>query len=173
MKIIALTGHAKTGKDTFALKLQRKLGQDKVFIAAFADNLKSIASRNFGYRGVKDEADRQILQTTGDKFRSLQSDFFIAPMVSMMDACEKLGYKYFVITDMRLPNEYYGIRAMTAWWPLFNFRLIRLRRYYDNGLSETSKQHATESYIDELPAAVTIDLPNDPDYDISEYLKLL
>jgi len=143
MKVIILTGKSRVGKDTFARRIKDVEEQkgNKVFIMGYADALKYICERNFGFRGTKDIEDRKILQETGDLFRDATPSFFVDMVNFSIDTCYKLGYDYFIITDARFDNEINEV----LW---INREVIKLDRTFDNGLGERAK-HKSESGISE------------------------
>ncbi len=141
MKVILITGKARVGKDTFARRIKEveESNGKKVFIMSFADSLKSFCKRNFGYKGIKDNTDRKILQETGDLFRSVVPTFFVDMVNFTINACAKLEYDYFIVPDVRFDNEVTGIK-----WN--DKEVIKIERTFDNGLGECAK-HKSESGI--------------------------
>lgn len=166
MKIVAITGKAKVGKDTFAKKFQNYLGNNKVFTIAYADMLKVIVTRNFGYRGIKDEKDRKILQSVGDLFRGVDKNFFINIVVNMLNTIEKLGYDYFVITDARFDNE-----VECLFNKGYKVIVVRLLRDITDGLKGITAKHISERGISDNLVDITIELENNIDYNIENYIS--
>lgn len=151
MKVILLTGKARVGKDTFARRIKEveEGNGKKVFTMSYADSLKIICEKNFGYKDIKDNADRKILQETGDLFRSVVPTFFVDIVNFSINACAKLGYDYFIIPDARFDNEVTGVN-----WE--NKEVVKLERTFDNGLGECSK-HKSESGIDKSLVDAVVD----------------
>ncbi len=158
MKIIALTGKAGVGKDTFAKKL-RETFPSKVFVVAYADLLKNICSRNFYYKGIKNNRDRRILQTIGDIFRANDSEFFIKPVVNMLPVADEMGFQYFVITDVRFENEV--VNLMNKGYPV---EVIKLVRDFESKLDDVTSTHRTEQGLPSRFITRIIHLPNDINY---------
>ena len=80
MKIICISGVARSGKDTTAGLIQRRLhGNGKrVLVTHYADLLKFMCSQLFGWDGQKDERGRHILQYVGtDVIRKQLPDFWV------------------------------------------------------------------------------------------------
>lgn len=174
MKIIALTGRARVGKSTFAQKFQDSVGPNRVFITAFNDPLKIIASRNFGYKGTKSCKDRQILQDVLQMFLSADPTFFDEPVVSEIYAAEKLDYDFFVITDLQFPMQYYLLRGLIKKNPALQVRLIRLERSdVVDECENSSVEYSTKINSRLLPVDATIKLENNPDYNIDNYIKFI
>ena len=73
--VFVLTGKAQSGKDTVAVMIQQLLKskyESSSIQLAYADILKDICVRNYGYRD-KDK-DRAILQNVGDVIRQNNED---------------------------------------------------------------------------------------------------
>src|SRR5208283_1971568 len=68
-KIILLSGHALSGKDTAYNCFKEILGEDKCHRYAFADYLKEICKEYFYWNGVKDENGRNLLIKVGQFLR--------------------------------------------------------------------------------------------------------
>ena len=103
--VFVLTVKAQSGKDTVAVMIQQLLKskyESSSIQLAYADVLKDICVRNYGYRD-KDK-DRAILQNVGDVIRQNNEDYFVHVVwdliVSMMS-----NTKYFIVTDARFENE--------------------------------------------------------------------
>lgn len=80
MKVIAVSGHARHGKDTVAKMLQEQLEADgnKVLITHYADLLKYICKTFFGWDGKKNERGRTLLQHVGtDVVRKNEPNFWV------------------------------------------------------------------------------------------------
>lgn len=141
--IIGLSGRAHAGKDTLADYLVQNYGFTKV---AFADELKLLCASNFNlsndqlYGNLKETKDyrykkspREILQATGQFYRSIDIDFWVKRCLDKL-----LVNKNYVITDVRLRNEYDAVKAL-------NGKIIRINRNSDlrgyvsnsNDISET------------------------------------
>ena len=141
--LIGLSGAARSGKDTLADYLIQNYGFTKV---AFADELKLLCASNFNlsseqlYGNLKEAKDyrykkspREILQATGQFYRSIDIDFWVDKCINKL-----LLNKKYVITDCRLSNEYAAIKTL-------NGKIIRINRDSDlrgyvansNDISET------------------------------------
>lgn len=107
MNIITLSGKARSGKNTLADMLKAEIEECgyNVCEIAFADYLKLICEKHYGWNGVKDELGRSILQQVGtDKIRKINPDFWVN-IVDETIQILKHDYQYFLITDARFPNE--------------------------------------------------------------------
>lgn len=143
MHIILLSGKARSGKDTTADIIMKKLDGKSVKIA-MADYLKYIAKRYYGWDGVKDKAGRELLQRLGtDKIREqLGWDTFHVERV-----CENIKiiedkYDYVFIPDVRFKNEVYYTQAKFP----YNTTTIHVERLgFESPLTEEQQQHRSEN----------------------------
>ena len=156
MKLIGITGRARSGKDTIAKYLWTRYEFTRI---ALADPLKLAAQQAFGltqaqlgdelkdvvipYWGI---APRQMYQQIGDSFKEkFGEDFWIKRW--------RLSYGMFmdtdhvVVPDVRFDNEVNEIRSL-------NGVLIRVVR--GTGLEGVAGQHKSEAGIT-LPVNYTID----------------
>ena len=158
MKLIGITGLARSGKDTIAKHLWTRYEFTRI---ALADPLKLAAQQAFGltqaqlgdelkdvvipYWGI---APRQMYQQIGDSFKEkFGEDFWVKRW--------RLSYGHFmdtdhvVVPDVRFDNEVNEIRSL-------NGVLIRVVR--GRGLEGAAGQHKSEAGIT-LPVNYTIDNP--------------
>ena len=156
MKLIGITGLARSGKDTVAKHLWTRYWFTRI---ALADPLKLAAQQAFGltqaqlgdelkdviipYWGI---APRQMYQQVGDSFKEkFGEDFWVKRW--------RLSYNVFrntdhvVVPDVRFDNEVNEIRSL-------NGVLIRVVR--GSGLEGAAGQHKSEAGIT-LPVNYTID----------------
>lgn len=155
MKVIAISGRAGAGKDTFAKMLSDALETycATVLIVHYADLLKFICKAYFGWNGEKDAAGRRLLQTVGTNvIRDKDPDFWVDFVVKML---AYIGYKweYVLIPDVRFPNEIDRLKA--AGFDVQHWRVVR--GDYDNGLSEEARMHPSETALDNVTPDVWID----------------
>ena len=129
---IGIMGKAGSGKDTFALMLAEKLFEitrSRYVLMAFAHELKLKVQKDFDmsyeqlWRGdEKEKSDlryakclnglssnpkdywspREILQSYGEFYRSIDSNFWIKHLFEIIDDRE---YKHVIVTDVRYINE--------------------------------------------------------------------
>ena len=104
--VFTLTGKANCGKDTVAGMIKDYLYEldRESFSLAYADYLKVLAARNFGYDDSDKETGRHILQEFGTKVRSVEEDFWVRTVWTTIDAFRDL-YDVFIVTDVRYENE--------------------------------------------------------------------
>jgi hypothetical protein len=154
-RVIGIAGKKFSGKDTLGHFFVQKYGYEQI---AYADPLKEIG-KIFGftdeqlYGSKKEELDefwqvtpRKFLQFVGtDMFRD-HSDK-ISPNMGIntwtnivKKRIQENPNKYFVITDVRFPNEAELIKELGG-------TIIKLKRNNDS-----NDEHASESLIESLPA---------------------
>lgn len=150
MKITMLTGPAGVGKDTFA----RDLIEGERFTAAiaFADYLKFVAG-TIGWDGMKDKRGRTLLQHLGDVVREYDADFWAKYVVYQIN--DNSLIKHWVITDLRMDNEYLIMRDA---FPHAEIEVVKLVRDYVSILTEEQQQHPTEKGISDKYIDLVVDI---------------
>ena len=145
MKVILISAKAQHGKDTSALILKEiyEAENKRVLITHYADLLKYICKTFFNWNGEKDDYGRTLLQQVGtNTVCAKQPDFWVDFIISILNLFED-SWDVVIIPDCRFVNEVEKMRAN------FDTTLIRvIRPDFDNGLSETQKQHPSETALD-------------------------
>ena len=153
MKVICISAKARHGKDTAAAMMAEYLEEkgNKVLITHFADLLKYICTKFFGWNGDKDEKGRTLLQYVGtDKIGKQRPDFWVNFIIDILKLFEN-EWDFVIIPDCRYPIEYEAMRN------IFDTTLIRVERSnFDNGLTETQKKHPSEVDMDNYNFPYTI-----------------
>lgn len=148
MKVIAISGHAQNGKDTFAGMLEQKLTKDgnSVLVAHYADLLKYICKAFFGWDGVKDEAGRTLLQYVGtDVIRKQEPDFWVEFMSRVLKMFPD-EWDYVLIPDTRFPNEIERLKA-----DRFDVIHINIERTgFVSPLTPEQQAHPSETALDNV-----------------------
>ena len=146
MKVIAVSGHARHGKDTVARMLQEQLQADgnKVLITHYADLLKYICKTFFMWDGQKDENGRTMLQHVGtDVIRKKEPNYwvdFVADILNYFD-----GYWDFaIIPDTRFPNEFSRLKERG----LDAVHLRVVRPDFVSPLTAEQQAHPSETALD-------------------------
>ena len=145
-KVIAISGHAGSGKDTAAKFIHDKLVKDgyRVLVTHFADLLKYICTKFFGWNGIKDEQGRQLLQYIGtDMVRNQYPDYwvdFIAKIIDMFGS----KWDYVLIPDTRFPNEVFGLRDRG----IETVHVRVERNDFVSTLTESQQKHRSETALD-------------------------
>ena len=104
--VFQFTGTMHSGKDTCAALLKGILEERgmRVLCLNYADFLKAICTRNFGYNDNNKEKGREILQNFGTKVREKEKDFWIHTVFHFFDLM-RFDYDAFIIADCRYENE--------------------------------------------------------------------
>lgn len=146
MKVCCISAKARHGKDTAAAMIAEYLESKghKVLITHFADLLKFICMKFFGWNGDKDEKGRTLLQYVGtDIVGAKKPDFWANFIVDVLKLFEN-EWDFVLIPDCRYPIEYTTIEE--------NFDetvLLRVERPgFDNGLTDAQKAHPSEVSLD-------------------------
>ena len=148
MKVICISGTARSGKDTSASIMSEYLtnsGQNNI-ITHNADLLKYICKQFFGWNGVKDEQGRTILQYVGTEVvRERKPSFWVDFLINMADLFGS-NWDYMIVSDARFPNEIQGFKD--AGFDTYHIRIMR--DGYDSGLTETQKNHPSEIALNDV-----------------------
>jgi len=150
MKVILISGKARHGKDTAAGILQLALAEEgqSALIAHYADLVKYICEKFFGWNGVKDEEGRTLLQKVGtDLVRTQQPNYWVDFLISIFKLFPD-QWDYVIIPDCRFPNEIDAIK--NAGFETIHVRIVR--NNFDNGLTEEQKNHPSETSLDDYKA---------------------
>lgn len=145
--VITFSGKARSGKDT-SVQFVKKHFEEKgmnVFCLAYADYLKVLCKRNFGYDDADKENQRKILQTFGtDVVRNIDDIFWVETVFNTIDVLREV-YDVFLISDARYDNELRPY-PWTLGYAVFN---TLVRRDSDNGLDEKERAHSSETLASE------------------------
>ena len=101
MKVILLSGKARSGKNTAAEVILREYTGIPF---AFADDIKKIAYNHFGWHGEKDELGRKLLQDIGTTGRNYNRDLWANKTVDRIQEWSR-DNQLAVVTDTRYSNE--------------------------------------------------------------------
>lgn len=147
MKIIAISGKARHGKDTVAEFLKEGLegyGKSRVLIIHYADLLKFICSQYLGWDGKKNEDGRRLLQYYGTNFvREKKPDFWVDFVLNFLEIFNE-NFDYVIIPDCRFPNE---IEKLKLYYSTTHIRVIRSN--FDNALTLDQINHPSETALDD------------------------
>lgn len=146
--ILSFSGKARHGKDTSAL-IAKKILEDNGFLCArmaYADYLKFIAEKVYGWGGAKDEAGRTLLQTLATEVRERNLNFWVDQVVYATSNILP-HYDYILISDARYPNE-------ISRWKVHDYSIITIkivRANFQNGLTWEQRLHESETALDDFP----------------------
>ena len=150
MKIIQLCGKAGVGKDTFGAELKKQLEEKgyKCIHIAFADYLKFICQKYFGWDGKKDEKGRKLLQELGtDVIRKTDPNFWVDIVGKLLGVfADNELFDYSIITDARFPNEITRIKGNN----LITYSYRIKRKNFVSKLNAEAQQHASETALDDF-----------------------
>lgn len=141
--VVLVSGRAQHGKDTFAGIMRDLLEKEekKTLIIHYADLLKFICTKFFGWNGEKDDAGRALLQTVGtDVIRAKDPDYWVNFVIKTLGFFND-EFAYVVVPDLRFPNEY--DRMFEAGYDVTHVHVVRPD--FDNGLTEEQKKHPSEN----------------------------
>lgn len=150
--IITFSGKAHHGKDTAAEivgGLLTKYNLGKYTVIHYADYLKMVCSKYFGWDGKKDEAGRTLLQHVGtDIVRATYPTFWAATVARLLDVLgSEMGT--ILIPDTRFPDEITLLKEYG--YDVLSVNVVRLNddgSVYESSLTEEQKQHPSETALD-------------------------
>lgn len=162
--LVALSGKAESGKDTFAgkavevVKSFAKLNglNIETYRYAFAGALKDYCKEKYNWNGIKDTYGRGLLQRVGEEKRKENENVWVDSLLIKMYNelnTSKGGNAVVFITDMRYPNEKAGIERL-RFTEVENYGSIlpvtvRIsRKSYSNRLTDTQRNHESECLLD-------------------------
>ena len=146
MKVICISGHAGSGKDTVAEMMCAQLRAHgyRVLITHYADLVKYVCRTFFDWNGEKDVAGRTLLQYVGtDKVRSQSPDYWVNFVASMLTFFDD-RWDVVLIPDCRFPNEvemmqHYGFDTVS----------VRVERdNFETKLTAEQQAHSSETAMD-------------------------
>ena len=150
--VIPIIGKARNGKDTFAQYLKEKLEEKgkKVLVIRYADYLKFVLEKYYGWNGKKDEEGRTLLQHIGtDVCRKNNPNTWANVVVELVKGLGD-SIEYVLIPDTRFENE------IDCWYKeefeVVSVRVVRLNEdgsEFDNGLTKEQKEHPSETSLDD------------------------
>ena len=145
MKVICVSGKARHGKDTFAEFLKNNLEfiGNRVLILHYADQLKFICQKYYGWNGEKDQAGRTLLQMVGTDYARSRDPEVWVKYVALFLRVFGPKFDYIIIPDCRFPNEIDWLRGEHDM-----VSVLVERPGFDNGLTPEQKKHPSETSLD-------------------------
>ena len=146
MKGILISGKARSGKDQSAIFIKKYIEKEldkSVIIVKYGNFLKGFLEKSLNWDGNKDEYGRYLLQYWGtDIIRKNYEYSFTDMMIALLKGiCNQ--FDYFIISDVRFPNEVDEIKKY--------FKCVSLRIDRDNNksiLTRDQKAHLSEIALD-------------------------
>ena len=147
MKVFIIGGTAKSGKNTFGKFLREELKKYdyKPCVMHLTEPLYSYAKNYFSWDERTDEKPREFLQKVGIEIikEKMHKPYFLINRTSEDIEILSNFFDAFIITDARLIMEFEEFRKRFD-----DVVVIKItRENYDNGLSETEKNHKTETEV--------------------------
>jgi dephospho-CoA kinase len=147
IKVISISGAARSGKDSTA-DILAKLLNGKSTKVAMARDLKYIARDYYGYKDIKDEEDRKILQELGTDTIRLK---LRKPLFHVKRACETIEiiqdkYDFIFCPDVRFDNEARYLQANFLDKVIF-IKVERIGGNQDDNLTEIQHKHKSENAL--------------------------
>lgn len=152
--VIAISGHAGSGKDTVAKYMQEYLEvcNQRTKITHFADLLKYVCKEFFNWDGSKDEHGRTMLQEIGTNVVRARAPNYWTDFIGDMITFFSFMWDYVIIPDARFPNEIQRLRERG-----FVVKHIRVERPgYTNDLTNEQNMHESEVSLDAAKPDCTI-----------------
>lgn len=119
---------------------------DEVLITHYADLLKYVCEKFFGWDGNKDEFGRSLLQYVGtNKVRAAIPTFWVDFIVKILSIFRN-EWDYVIIPDCRFINEY---EIPDQYWNTILVRVVRDGNYSE--LTSEQQQHISEIELDNYP----------------------
>lgn len=147
--VLTFTGMAHGGKDTSADIVGEEFTKQgkRVFRLAYADYVKTLCARNFGYNDANKEDYRELLQEFGtDVVREIEEDFWVRIVFTTIDMLRDL-YDVFIISDARFYNELQP-SPWTIGYPIFN---VLVKRDMKPDLVGDQNNHSSEDLANNSP----------------------
>lgn len=146
-KVILFSGKAGAGKDTVAAEVCKQLREQgySTVVMHYADVLKFICSKYFGWDGNKDEKGRSLLQHVGtDVIRKQEPNYWVDFITHLLHLFES-EWDYVLIPDCRFRNE---ISCMAEKFPTTHVRVVRPN--YISTLTLEQQKHPSETALDNV-----------------------
>ena len=146
LRILTISGQAQHGKDFTADIIKELLMVDgqKVLIMHYADYLKYLCKKVYGWDGKKDDNGRTILQHVGtNKARTNNPNVWLNVVHETLLAIGD-DFDVCLIPDTRFPNEI-DLLYDYGWDNVKSLKLNRLN--FENTLTEEQRNHPSETAL--------------------------
>lgn len=151
-RIILISGKAESGKDTLA-NILAEYSTSRTMIIHYADILKYVAEKYWGWNGLKDEAGRSLLQQVGSIIRERNPDYMINTVIQMIHIHKPI-FDIFIVPDVRMPRE---ITDIVQVYTDIRIDVVRVKTVRENSLTEEQRGHITETALDNYDFPYIID----------------
>ena len=161
IKVFAISGKARSGKDIVSKLIKEYYSDRKVIIISFGHYIKDYVKRISGWDGSDENKPRDLLQQIGIELikNKVNDKLFIN---RILEDIEIFSYFYdiIVIDDVRLVDELESLKEKVS--DLISIRVNR--ENYEDYLTDSQKNHLTEIDLDNTHSFDYIVL-NDNNYD--------
>lgn len=143
MKIIILSGKARSGKNVVSELLEEKLieKEKNATSISYAFYLKIYAKKIIKWDLSEDTKPRSFLQSIGDLVKDIDNNFLIRRLLEDIEVYNNY-YDTLIITDARFKNEIEEIKK--------RYDTVVINVFRNNSdLTETQKSHNTETSLDD------------------------
>jgi uncharacterized UPF0146 family protein len=123
-QVILISGLYNSGKSEIGKFLNSKLNENYVNCQqfAFADKVKLIAKKHFGWNGLKDKRGRKLLQNIGNFGREYNKDIWVEVLSQKI---KKNPNTIFIVDDWRYPNEMSNLKYVDITKDIYTIRVTR------------------------------------------------
>lgn len=145
MKIIILCGKARSGKDTVANYIKDIYKDKKILNIQYTSYLKEYAKKISDWDGNEETKPRELLQKLGTIIKTKIDNNFLVNKIIDDIKVYSLYFDIITISDARykievdIPKKYFN--------DVTTIHIVRPE--FDNGLSESEKEHITEKDFDD------------------------
>ena len=170
--IIPISGKAESGKDFTAmlLKIELQKQNKRVLIINYADQLKFLCQKYFGWNGEKDIKGRELLQKIGtEKVRAKNNNYWVDNVIELVKVFED-DYDYVLIPDTRFPNE------IERWDKDYEFVSLRIERLnHENKLIPEQRLHVSETSLDnyDFDYYIKCETKEEKEHEVIKFIKYL
>lgn len=145
IKLFAISGKARSGKDTVSRVIKDYYSDKNCIIISYGHYIKDYVKRISNWDGSEDTKPRELLQQIGIELikNKINNKLFIN---RILEDIEVFSYFYdiIVVDDVRLIDEMESLKEKYS--DIITIRVIR--NDYDNGLTLSEKNHITEIGLD-------------------------
>ena len=170
MKVIAISGKARHGKDSCAgfMKDFLEFNGNKVLIAHYGDLVKYVCKTFFDWNGEKDEVGRTLLQQVGtEAIRSKEPSYWVRFICDILRFFPD-EWDYVLIPDCRFPNEIEYLKE--CGFDVTHVRVVR--ENFESPLTEEQQNHPSETALDGYNPDILL-LNSDSLEDLKEVVRVL
>lgn len=149
LKIITISGKAGSGKSYLANHLKQYLEVNygmRGYIINFADPLKMVCEKIYGWDGTKGETGRTILQRIGTDVVQQSNKLCWVNCVANIIQGLRSEFDFVIIGDARFRHELEGISEEFCYDSITN--VVIIDNGHPNNLSEEQRNHPSETDLD-------------------------